>query len=106
MKYVADICRWALPCLLGMSASSWAAQPDPLNAQAHTPALEYQSPLSGYQPYSEPPLQNWREANDLVGRIGGWRTYAQEPWEAQPAESLDTEKQPAAQPMEHAHDHH
>ena len=38
----------------------------------------YQSPISGYQPYADQPVQSWREANDRVGRIGGWRAYAKE----------------------------
>ena len=38
----------------------------------------YQSPISGYQPYADQPVQPWREANDRVGRIGGWRAYAKE----------------------------
>ena len=39
------------------------------------------------------------QANDLVGRIGGWRTYSMEGWE-QPAEQ-------GAEPFEGGgHDHH
>lgn len=72
--------------LLALPVGAWAAQPDPLDAEAATPALSYRSPLSSYQGLRDEPLQNWREANDLVGRIGGWRTYAQEPWE-EPADA-------------------
>ena len=73
-----------LACLLPINA--WAETPDPLDSAAATPALEYQSPLNAYQPFREPELSNWREANELVGRIGGWRTYAMEPWE-QPSDT-------------------
>ena len=73
-----------LGSLLGMlvlPVGAWAAQPDPLDAEAATPALVYRSPLANEQGPDPVPLLNWREANELVGRIGGWRTYALEPWE-------------------------
>lgn len=81
--------RPALICLalLMLPLRSWAELPDPLNSEAVTPALHYNSPLKAYQRFSEPPLDDWRQANELVGRIGGWRTYAQEPWE-QPADNM------------------
>lgn len=80
--------RWASACLvvLVLPGGAWAESPDPLDAEATTPALDYQSPLGPYQRLGDQQLQDWREANELVGRIGGWRTYAQEPW-AQPADS-------------------
>lgn len=40
--------------------------------------LQYASVLSGYRAYADEPIQSWREANDRVGRIGGWRAYAKE----------------------------
>lgn len=102
--------RWAFACLvlLVLPASAWAELPDPLDAQAATPAVHYQSPLKTYQGFSEQPLHDWREANELVGRIGGWRTYAQEPY----AEEVSTQQptEPAvelpAKPMEQHHGHH
>ena len=90
-----------LACLLPIN--TWAETPGPLDSTAATPALEYQSPLNAYQPFREPELSNWREANELVGRIGGWRTYAMEPWE-QPS---DTAPAPSAMPMgDDPHGHH
>jgi hypothetical protein len=104
--------RPAFACLvlLALPVSVWAELPDPLDAQAATPAVHYQSPLKTYQGFSAQPLHNWREANELVGRIGGWRTYAQEPyaqepWE-QPAESAGATDSPSAKPMEPRHGHH
>jgi len=40
--------------------------------------LVFHSALQNYRPYSEQPIQVWRESNDNVGRIGGWRAYARE----------------------------
>lgn len=90
--------------LLGIAALALpgillAAQPDPLDANAAVPAQAYRSPLQDYRAQADEPLQDWRAANDLVGRIGGWRTYSMEGWE-----------QPAEQGSEPAkgggHDHH
>ncbi|HZX18123.1 MAG TPA: hypothetical protein VFF22_14830 [Pseudomonas sp.] len=110
MKHFPFAHRQAFICLAWLlPAGSWAESPDPLDAQATTPAVHYQSPLKAYQGFSEQPLHDWREANDLVGRIGGWRTYAQEPY----AQESDTQEAPVQQPaepptkpMEAHHGHH
>jgi len=41
-------------------------------------AVGYRSAFDGYRRYGEQPLMSWREANDIVGRIGGWQAYARE----------------------------
>ncbi len=61
----------------------------PAAAQAPAPGsapIAWRSAFEGYQPYTEAPVANWREANDTVGRIGGWRAYAREAQEAQGAQ--------------------
>lgn len=45
--------------------------------------LEYQSSFSTYQAYSDQPIISWRNANDTVGKIGGWRSYAKEVQQSQ-----------------------
>ena len=42
------------------------------------PPLVYRSAFDGYRPNAEANLGKWQEANDKVGRIGGWRAYAKE----------------------------
>ncbi len=55
------------------------AQASPVsNSQAHRSSLSYRSAFEGYRAYDEPQLSSWREANELVGRIGGWQAYARE----------------------------
>ena len=51
---------------------------DPLDAQARVPVVPYQSPLAGYRRLGEDKAVPWKEANDTVTRIGGWRTYTRE----------------------------
>lgn len=50
----------------------------PANAPAGTLPLRFDSVLSRYKPMTDQKLGSWREANDTVTRIGGWRTYLKE----------------------------
>ena len=54
----------------------------PAASAASSPAasarLGYRSAFDGYRSFNDQPVVSWREANDLVGRIGGWQAYARE----------------------------
>lgn len=53
---------------------------DPLDAKAAVASPAYRSAFVGYRATAdEPKPLSWREANDLVLRIGGWRAYQREP---------------------------
>ncbi|WP_152486830.1 hypothetical protein [Halopseudomonas pelagia] len=74
-------CIGGMLAVLAWHSQAQAAPPDPSAADA-VPPVVYESPLQSYRRF-EPQLPgNWREANDNVGRIGGWQTYAAEVWEA------------------------
>jgi hypothetical protein len=62
-------CAWAV-----WLPAAHAAEADA--ATAATAALS--APFAHYQGWRDEPLQDWREANDRVGEIGGWRTYLRE----------------------------
>lgn len=71
--------------LLTLAASAQTPAALPARAAASAPVArtqaapgEYRSALEGYQPYSENRMVPWKEANDTVGKIGGWRVYAKE----------------------------
>jgi hypothetical protein len=59
-------CAW----LLGLPTAH-AAEAEPLEPAAATPFKQYQG-------WRDEPLQDWRQANERVGEIGGWRTYLRE----------------------------
>ena len=85
----------ASPASSSRPASSGPA--DPLNPQAQVPPAVYISPLAGYRRLSEDKPVPWKEANETVNRIGGWRAYAreaQQPEAAAPA-------RPASAPHRH-----
>ena len=48
-------------------------------------ALRYDSAFSRYKPYRDEKATPWREANDTVTQIGGWRAYAKEAQQSEPA---------------------
>ena len=99
--------RAAVAVLLGWSASSGSAQPATPPATAAVPApvssastpgvSAYRSAFDGYRNHADQPVGSWREANDRVGRIGGWRAYAREA-QGGDAASAPGNRHPAAPP--------
>ncbi len=92
--------RATLVCLAAGLASALGSA---ALAQTPTPAAPaasgFQSALEGYQPYTDEKIAPWKEANDNVGRIGGWRAYAKE---AQQAQQAPAAAGAAGQPDPHA----
>ena len=78
------ICRGALLALaLGSAALAAPPQqrperPDPLDASASAPRVLHRSAFKDYRRFDDAPAVHWRDANDTVDRIGGWRSYARE----------------------------
>ena len=75
--------RWRGPvALIGLAAAlAPAAAPagsTPPAPQERAIAAQAPSAFDGYRRFADSPPRDWREANDTVGRIGGWRAYARE----------------------------
>lgn len=92
--------RRCLPVVALLAVAPWLQAPahaqgtagrteraDPLDPQARVPAATHQSPLAGYRRLGDDKPLPWREANDTVTRIGGWRAYAREAQQPEPAAS-------------------
>lgn len=77
---------WPFIGFLSLAATAVYAQTaaGPVPA-ANTSPPAFSSVFDGYQPYSEEKPANWRQANDNMARIGGWRAYAKEAAEPSPA---------------------
>ena len=95
-----------LPSVIALLVVSlWTAQATAqINAAALTPPVAsaamssaappaYRSAFEGYQPYTDEKIVNWKQANDTVGQIGGWRAYSKE---ASQEPSADSAVKPAA----------
>jgi hypothetical protein len=105
-----------LPLLLALLAFTAHGQPaptakppaavplskaDPLDPQARVPALRYESSLKSSKAAGDDKPVSWRDANDNVTRIGGWRVYlreAQLPEPATPTPSTLTPSTPTPVP--------
>ena len=81
--------RWFVPVALAVvmpmafaQSSSQPATPDAKNAASAAGTLSYRSVFADYRAYSEQPVVSWVDANDTVGKIGGWRTYSREAGQA------------------------
>ena len=59
-------------------AAPTATSGDTGNAREAVPPLRYQSTFDAYRAQGDVTLLPWREANDRVRAIGGWRFYARE----------------------------
>ena len=98
IRFISSPFSWPVALVLSLSTSLASAQaaapPTAPTTPAATPPV-FRSVLEGYQPYTDEKAIPWKEANDRVGRIGGWREYAKE---AQQADMQDA----AAKPDPHA----
>ena len=70
------------------------ARRDPLDPKAIVPKVSYNSAFTQYRSLGNDKPISWREANDTVTRIGGWRVYARE------AQQPDPTPTPAMKPGE------
>ena len=77
-----------------------AARPDPLDPKASVPTLRYESPFAQYRRLGEEKPVSWRDANDTVTRIGGWRVYAREAQQPDPAPIPAPVSAPAVKPTD------
>lgn len=59
--------------------------PEVLNAQAAVPPVQHFSALARYRRAGDTAVGSWRDANDTVTRIGGWRTYTREAHAPEPS---------------------
>ncbi len=87
--------------LVNAQADPKAGKPDPLDPLAVVPATTYASPLARFRSAGEIKLGSWQEANATVTRIGGWRAYAREASQPEPAAQRDASRPaPAAAPSQ------
>jgi hypothetical protein len=67
---------------------------DPLDPKAVVPPVQHRSVFGGYKRAQDSKVGSWRDANDTVTAIGGWRFYAREA--QQPDQSANPTNVPAA----------
>jgi hypothetical protein len=106
-------------CALSLSvAQAWSqsttSRADPADPKAVVKPTVYRSAFDQYRKHTEQKVESWKGANDNVGRIGGWRTYAREAQQpdppaagsvtpAKPAASENTKPEPGGHSGHHMH---
>lgn len=75
--------------------SPTTTRPDPLDPKAQVPSMRYESSIAQFRRIGDDKPVAWRDANDAVARIGGWRVYAREAQQPDPAAA----EKPAAPPL-------
>ncbi len=73
----------AAPLVFAQSGNARTPADDRMDTPS-TLSLEYQSSFSNYRAFTEQPIVSWREANDTVKQVGGWRAYAKESLQPEP----------------------
>lgn len=68
----------AMPCAPVNAQGGSGASRDPGDPKATVPPVRYDSAFARYRPNADVEVGRWRDANDSVGRIGGWRVYGRE----------------------------
>lgn len=82
----------ALSSMAALGASAQSAAPAERAPRAQ--AAPYRSTLERYQPFADEKVLPWKQSNETVDKIGGWRAYAKE---AQDAAAAD-DQAPAGRP--------
>jgi hypothetical protein len=105
-RAVAAIALLATAFAHAQGTSKSTERADPLDPQARVPAATYSSPLATYRRLGDDTPVSWKAANETVNRIGGWRAYAREAQQPDPAASAAGSRGPSApgptQPSGHA----
>lgn len=61
---------------------------DPADGAFPVARVVHRSTFAGYRGFAEQEIEDWRESNDKVLRIGGWRSYAQESRDSKPGAKI------------------
>lgn len=94
-----NMMRTAFVCVaLAATGMAWAADRNPTQRPAEAPST-YRSAFEGYSPFRDQAIRPWRELNEEVQRIGGWKAYAKESAQAREGEAATkSEETPRAAP--------
>lgn len=84
--------------VLAFTAAAACGQTAPPTAPSSAPVAAAGSAFEAYRPFADEPLIPWRQANDQVGRIGGWRAYAREAQGEEAAPAARPAADPASTP--------
>lgn len=68
--------RTIAAAVLALAAGAAHAQADPADPKAKAPPVQYKSAFGDYKPFREPDLENWRQVNEEMRRLGGHQGHS------------------------------
>lgn len=77
-----------MPLVFAATAHAQALQAQAQAQDAVAPTVQFESALRNYTPFTDEKIVPWKQSNDTVRQVGGWRVYAREA--AQPDAPADT----------------
>jgi len=77
------------------AAGTTVQAPPNVSSTTRSAPATYRSAFEGYRGYSDQAVGSWRQTNDTVRQIGGWRAYARES-QAPERAAADADGKPAA----------
>lgn len=75
---IAVVVAVAAPFALANAQGDKTTVRDPGDPKTTVPPVRYDSAFAGYRLNADVEVARWRDVNDNVGRIGGWRVYGRE----------------------------
>ena len=79
ISFALAIAHGVAALMVAIPVAHGQARPGPDTAvekRIDTPGVAYESPFKGYRKLEDQPIASWREANDLVHQLGGWKAFA------------------------------
>ncbi|GAA3947358.1 hypothetical protein [Allohahella marinimesophila] len=95
LRKLSRVCLVSVVLALGKAAPVFAESSSEAPSVPIEIVPEWESVFSDYEAFETQPVLSWPRLNRRVAEIGGWRTYAMEPYEDEAAE---------AEPSEERHD--
>ena len=97
---------FGLALIAGSIAAVHAQPAAPTRAASSAASDAYRSAFEGYRPFADQALAPWKQTNDTVRDVGGWRAYAREAQSAASASAPAPAPAPAASSASSPHAGH
>jgi hypothetical protein len=65
-----------------------ATPPASISTKSTANVLQFDSVFDRYQSFKSEKVESWRDANDTVNRVGGWREYLKQSQQPDPPETM------------------
>jgi hypothetical protein len=85
---------WAQPSVTSATTTTPATPPASISTKSTANVLQFDSVFDRYQSFKNEKVGSWRDANDTVNRVGGWREYLKQSQQPDPPETTTPKQSP------------